>query len=62
MRYKSGRVPQSDAERADVGKLEARDVTGYMAQPQTADEIDPWLDEQVWSEARFSKADGEEPR
>ena len=36
--------------REAVGELEARDVAGYRAQPQTSDELEPWLSEQVWAE------------
>ena len=34
----------------DIRALEARDVAGYQAQPQTRDELEPWLNEQVWAE------------
>ena len=34
----------------EVSALEARDIAGYRAQPQTEDEFEPWLDEQVWPE------------
>ncbi len=33
-----------------ISELEARDAAGYRAQPQTQDELDPWLGEQVWAE------------
>ena len=35
---------------ADIAELEARDVAGYKAQPQTQDELGVWFDEQVWEE------------
>ena len=34
----------------EVEALEARDVAGYRAKPQTEDEVEPWLSEQVWEE------------
>lgn len=42
-------MPSSDPT-AKVKALEARDVAGYKAQPQTRDEIEIWLSEQVWDE------------
>ncbi len=34
----------------EVSALEARDIGGYQAQPQTQDELAAWLGEQVWAE------------
>ncbi|CAN5898327.1 hypothetical protein BH24DEI2_BH24DEI2_03780 [soil metagenome] len=36
--------------REAVNALEARDAAGYRSQPQTQDELEPWLSEQVWAE------------
>lgn len=58
---KEKRIWRSDAKQKDLGKLEARDVAGYEAQPQTVDEIRLWLNEQVWPEARFGEVSREEP-
>ncbi|MDQ3399088.1 MAG: hypothetical protein M3511_15235 [Deinococcota bacterium] len=36
--------------RKETAKLEAKEVEGYTKHPLTSEELDDWLDEQVWDE------------